>query len=108
MCLSYNMFNIFNSLFYKNVHFSYFEFFAFWLVVDGFLFLLIGTALYNQLVDIPWIPWLRRPEEMKPIDTTVTVASPKHVQGGSFEDSYKSIDEHSRLIDSDEVEPSYT
>ncbi|XP_041353589.1 solute carrier family 35 member F6-like [Gigantopelta aegis] len=78
------------------------------LQVDGFLFLLIGTALYNQLVDLSWIHCLRKLEELKPVDTTITVPSPKHIQRGDFEESYQSFDEHSRLIDHDEVEPSYS
>lgn len=36
--------------------------------VDGFLFLLIGTALYNELVVVPCIPCLRKPDQIVEVD----------------------------------------
>ncbi|XP_052106886.1 solute carrier family 35 member F6-like isoform X2 [Mytilus californianus] len=38
------------------------------LQVDGFLFLLIGTALYNELVVVPCIPCLRKPVPIQEVD----------------------------------------
>ncbi|XP_071161412.1 solute carrier family 35 member F6-like [Mytilus edulis] len=38
------------------------------LQVDGFLFLLIGTALYNELVVVPCIPCLRKPVPVQEVN----------------------------------------
>ncbi|CAC5418899.1 unnamed protein product [Mytilus coruscus] len=38
------------------------------LQVDGFFFLLIGTALYNELVVVPCIPCLRKPVPIQEVD----------------------------------------
>ncbi|KAL5009135.1 hypothetical protein ScPMuIL_014716 [Solemya velum] len=34
------------------------------LQVDGFIFLMIGTALYNGLLDLSFIPWFREPPQL--------------------------------------------
>lgn len=38
------------------------------ILVDGFLFLLIGTALYNELVVVPCIPCLRKPVPVQEVN----------------------------------------
>ncbi|CAH1263583.1 SLC35F6 [Branchiostoma lanceolatum] len=45
------------------------------LQVDGFFFLMIGTALYNELISFPWIPCLRPqpPEEASPTPQTASI-----------------------------------
>ncbi|XP_061183493.1 solute carrier family 35 member F6-like isoform X3 [Saccostrea echinata] len=55
------------------------------LQVDGFLFLLIGTALYNELIHVECIPCLRTP-----IKDMEYVTSPRHsgnIQSAEFSDS---------------------
>ncbi|XP_023930700.1 solute carrier family 35 member F6 [Lingula anatina] len=60
------------------------------LQVDGFLFLLIGTALYNELVEVQCIPCLRKPsQEMEEI----TPKNPRHIQDAA------KIDETSPLLE---------
>ena len=57
------------------------------LSVDGFFFLLIGTALYNELVHVECIPCLREPrkEVTFVVDTSST---PKgNIQSAEFSDS---------------------
>ena len=46
------------------------------LQVDGFLFLLIGTALYNELMDVPCVECLRKsqPERRPPVQGSIQAA----------------------------------
>lgn len=57
------------------------------LQVDGFFFLLIGTALYNELVHVECIPCLRKP--LKEVDFTVSPSIPPrgNIQSAEFSDS---------------------
>ncbi|KAK3781244.1 hypothetical protein RRG08_065975 [Elysia crispata] len=67
------------------------------LQVDGFAFLLIGTALYNQLMDVPCMPWCSHDgREMDEFPNAVRPSN-SSINPGEFEDSYTSIPE--------EVEP---
>ncbi|KAK3597431.1 hypothetical protein CHS0354_040171 [Potamilus streckersoni] len=65
------------------------------LQVDGFLFLLIGTSLYNQLIHVECIPCLRKePQEMK------TIVNPRGHQ--NIQDS----DGDEQSSEEDEAQPS--
>lgn len=66
------------------------------LQVDGFAFLLIGTALYNQLMDVPCVPWCSKDQEMEEIPSAVRPS----IQGvEDYEESYNSMaDESSPLV----------
>ncbi|XP_067682026.1 solute carrier family 35 member F6-like [Haliotis asinina] len=62
------------------------------LQVDGFFFLMIGTALYNNLLDFSWLPCCQTGQEMQHIRP-----EQRHIQGA--EESYSSVDERSQLLD---------
>lgn len=55
------------------------------LQVDGFLFLLMGTALYNELIEVPCIPCLRKQDQVQ----TVTVTGHGNIQDGGDSDEEK-------------------
>lgn len=57
------------------------------LSVDGFFFLLIGTALYNELVHVECIPCLRKP--LRDVDFMVSPSTPPrgNIQSAEFSDS---------------------
>ncbi|XP_059140313.1 solute carrier family 35 member F6-like [Physella acuta] len=66
------------------------------LQVDGFAFLLIGTALYNQLMDVPCMPWCTKDPESDEIPTAV---GPSIQNVDDYEESYSSMaDENSTLV----------
>ncbi|CAL1536291.1 unnamed protein product [Lymnaea stagnalis] len=68
------------------------------LQVDGFAFLLIGTALYNQLMDVPCVPWCTKEQEMQEFPSAVQSSVQ---EGGDYEESYNSMaEENSPLIKS--------
>ncbi|XP_077867944.1 solute carrier family 35 member F6-like [Saccoglossus kowalevskii] len=39
------------------------------LQIDGFMFLVIGTALYNELFDLEWVPCCKKPLEDVPVQS---------------------------------------
>ncbi|KAK7481163.1 hypothetical protein BaRGS_00027596 [Batillaria attramentaria] len=104
------------------------------LQVDGFLFLVIGTMLYNQIMNVPCLPWCNPPPlvELQAVvapphhdqdpapqasaSATRKIASTKRKSAGKkgniqdLEESYKSdVDEHTHLLhSSDGQQPSYT
>jgi len=47
------------------------------LQIDGFLFLLIGSALYNEIMDIPCLPPYEEPIEDQPDDLASTTSTAK-------------------------------
>ncbi|XP_035824094.1 solute carrier family 35 member F6 isoform X2 [Aplysia californica] len=61
------------------------------LQIDGFAFLLIGTALYNQLMVVPCMPWCSRDQEMEEFPSPVT----PQVNVADYEESYNSISDES-------------
>ncbi|XP_064622431.1 solute carrier family 35 member F6-like [Lineus longissimus] len=61
------------------------------LQVDGFLFLLIGTALYNELVDVSWLPC------MGPSQQELQQIQPEDSAAGEAEGEDEA-DERTRLI----------
>ncbi|XP_033736319.1 solute carrier family 35 member F6-like [Pecten maximus] len=68
------------------------------LQVDGFLFLLIGTALYNNLVDLHWIPCLRgciSQPETQPIPHLGNI---QQSSDSESDDEYNSVSERTRLL----------
>ncbi|XP_013775752.2 solute carrier family 35 member F6-like [Limulus polyphemus] len=72
--------------------------------VDGFFFLMIGTAFYNELMEIPFIPWLRRP-------ISETYPSLVDADSPSYEGSINSeveVNERSSLLPAVSSSPAYS
>ncbi|XP_021378022.1 solute carrier family 35 member F6-like [Mizuhopecten yessoensis] len=68
------------------------------LQVDGFLFLLIGTALYNNLVDLSWIPCLRSCVSQSTTQPLNHQGNIQEASDSESEDEYKTVSERSRLL----------
>ncbi|KAH9505180.1 hypothetical protein Btru_058892 [Bulinus truncatus] len=65
------------------------------LQVDGFAFLLIGTALYNQLMDVPCIPWCTQDHQ----EEFPSAVHPSVQDDGNQDETYNSMaDENTALI----------
>ncbi|GFO15881.1 solute carrier family 35 member f6-like [Plakobranchus ocellatus] len=72
------------------------------LQVDGFAFLLIGTALYNQLMDVPCMPWCSQDD--RELDEFPNAIGPgnRTINAEDFEESYSSLpDEITPLLKGD-------
>ncbi|KAK0042295.1 solute carrier family 35 member F6-like isoform X1 [Biomphalaria pfeifferi] len=70
------------------------------LQVDGFAFLLMGTALYNQLMDVPCMPWCTQEHKVEAVKEDFPNAVHPSVQDdGNIEESYNSMaDENTALL----------
>ncbi|PIK39601.1 putative solute carrier family 35 member F6, partial [Apostichopus japonicus] len=67
--------------------------------IDGFMFLLIGTALYNNLFDLSFLPCLRgQPSDRR--STSVSRGQPEAAANGTD-------DEKAPLLGNEELEPKY-
>ncbi|XP_074658914.1 solute carrier family 35 member F6-like [Tubulanus polymorphus] len=63
------------------------------LQIDGFFFLMIGTALYNELIDLSWLPCFRQSGQQ--MDTVHT--DRQNIQDNDIDDN-DDIDERTKLL----------
>ncbi|XP_078001326.1 solute carrier family 35 member F6-like [Glandiceps talaboti] len=67
------------------------------LQIDGFMFLVIGTGLYNELFDLEWIPCCRKPANQPEAVISRANRQDKDMDANSDEDA----EEDDRLLQSD-------